>query len=76
MQRYAELHDMDFVETSAKNNKNVREAFVRLATEICEIKSQQSPQTLPGYDPNPSLSLGRDTHLLEDAEDDNNSCSC
>ena len=51
---------MDFVECSAKNNMNVKEAFYRLVKEICELKAQQVPQTLPTYDTSPSLSLTRD----------------
>jgi len=66
LQRYADLHDMVFLETSAKNNRNVREAFVQLASEICEMKAQQSPPTLLGLDPSPSLSLTRNTIPVEE----------
>lgn len=69
---------MDFIETSAKTNMNIQEAFTRLATEICEVKSQQTPATLP-YDPNPSMSLPRNTSLLEKKSSSSSSgstCAC
>lgn len=72
-QKYADLHDMEFIETSARTNMNIQEAFVKLATEICEAKSQQMPPTLPGYDHNPSLSLPRSTTLVEK---NTGTCSC
>ncbi len=64
LQRYAELHDMDFIESSAKSNMNVKEAFLKLAKDICELKAQQAPPTFPTYDANPSLSLTRDTQPI------------
>ena len=72
VQRYSELHDMVFLETSAKNNTNVREAFAQLASEICEMKAQQSPQTLYGVDTSPSLSLSRDTKPVNEGS----GCGC
>lgn len=67
---------MDFIETSAKTNMNVREAFTRLATEICEIKAQQVPQTLPGFDPTPSMSLPRNTASILENSKSRSSCAC
>jgi len=65
LQRYAELHDMDFLESSAKSNVNVREAFVKLATDICRVKAESAPQTLPPeYEHNSSLTLTRDTQPI------------
>lgn len=75
LQRYADLHDMVFLETSAKNNRNVREAFVQLASEICEMKAQQSPPTLLGIDPSPSLSLTRNTIPVEE-DNSGGGCGC
>lgn len=72
VQRYSELHDMVFLETSAKNNTNVREAFAQLASEICDMKAQQSPQTLYGVDSSPSLSLSRDTKPVNEGS----GCGC
>lgn len=72
VQRYSELHDMVFLETSAKNNKNVREAFAQLASEICDMKAQQSPQTLYGVESSPSLSLSRDTKPVNEGS----GCGC
>ena len=62
---------MEFIETSAKTNKNVQEAFVKLASEICELKSQQIPATLTGYDPTLSLSL-----TTPIGAKDNSTCAC
>ena len=75
LQKYADLHDMDFIETSAKTNMNIQEAFTRLATEICEVKAQQVPAALP-YDPNPSLSLPRNTAPLEKNRSSSSGSTC
>ena len=64
---------MDFIETSAKGNRNVREAFVKLATEICELKAQQAPQTLPVYEEASSLSLTRDSRPVDK---ESSGCAC
>ena len=72
LQKYADLHDMEFIETSAKTNYNIQEAFVRLASEICELKSQQAPSA--GYETCPSLSLPRSNALID--SDKNDSCMC
>lgn len=50
---------MEFIETSAKKNVNIQEAFRRLAMQICHVKAQQMPSILPGSDPAPSMSLPR-----------------
>ncbi len=55
---------MDFIESSAKSNMNVKEAFLKLAKDICELKAQQAPPTFPMYDTNQSLSLTRDTQPI------------
>ena len=34
LQRYAELHEMKFVQSSAKDNSNIREIFTDLAANI------------------------------------------
>ena len=72
LQRYAELHDMEFMETSAKMNKNVREAFTRLASEICELRAQQAPLS-SGGDTGPNMSLARNTKPLRE---EGGSCYC
>ena len=72
-QRYADMHEMAFIETSAKTNMNVKDAFYKLAREICELKAQQSPPVLRGYDHTPSLSLARNTQPVYKAE---SKCSC
>ena len=48
---------MVFLEASAKNNQNVKESFLHLAREICEIKAQQQPQTFPNTELTPSIKL-------------------
>lgn len=74
LQKYADLHDMEFIETSAKTNMNIQEAFFKLASEICEVKAQQVPPTLPGYDNHQSISLPRNTTLVENKS--SSGCSC
>lgn len=71
--KYADLHDMEFIETSAKTNMNIQESFIRLASEICEVKAQQAPPTLSNHDPNPSMSIPRNTLRLERRD---SSCPC
>ena len=68
---------MEFIEASAKQNTNIQEAFARLAKEICEVKSQQQPATLPANeaDMTPSFSLGHSTIALHN-DDHSSSCSC
>lgn len=75
-QRYADLHDMVFLEASAKNNKNVKEGFLHLAREICEIKAQQQPQTLPNTDLTPSIKLKQSHPVERDSHSDGGGCSC
>ena len=68
---------MEFIETSAKTNMNIQEAFVKLASEICEVKAQQAPPTLPGYDQATSLSLPRNTRPMERNKSSSSSgCPC
>lgn len=76
VQRYADLHDMEFIEASAKKNTNIQEAFAKLAKEICEVKAQQQP-TISAHeaDLTPSFTLGQSTIPLND-EERNGSCSC
>ena len=77
LQRYADLHDMDFIEASAKKNTNIQEAFAKLAKEICVVKAQQQPSTIYPHeaDLTPSFTLGQSTIPLEDDEQ-GSSCSC
>lgn len=63
---------MEFLEASAKDNRNVKEAFYRLATEICRIKTQQSLRQ-GGLNDTPSLALSDSARLTEREPD---SCSC
>ena len=65
---------MEFIESSAKSNMNVKEAFLKLITDICELKAQQAPPTLPVYD-NSSLSLAHDSEPLG-KEVSGGKCSC
>ena len=68
---------MVFLEVSAKNNKNVKESFLHLAREICEIKAQQQPQTLPTTaDFTPSIKLKKSHPVEPDRQDDGGGCSC
>ena len=55
------MHDMEFLEASAKTSKNVKETFFRLAADICELKSQQMTQPLVDTENHPSLSMASDT---------------
>lgn len=71
--KYADLHDMEFIETSAKTNMNIQEAFIKLASEICEVKAQQVLPTLPGYAP--SVSLPRNTTLVT-GNNGSSGCPC
>ena len=68
---------MEFIEASAKQNSNIQEVFARLAKEICEVKSQQQPNTLPANeaDLTPSFSLGHNSVALHN-DDQSSSCSC
>ena len=78
LQRYADLHDMEFVEASAKKNTNIQEAFAKLAKEICEVKAQQQPTTITPHeaDLTPSFTLGHSTIPLHDDDQQGSSCSC
>ena len=78
-QRYAELHDMLFLEASAKNNHNVRECFLHLAREICELKAQQQPQTFPNADLTPSIKLKQSYPVERESQKEGGGgggCSC
>eukprot|EP00731_Ephydatia_muelleri_P032102 Em0023g609a len=75
LQRYAEFHDMEFLEASAKDNRNVEEAFYRLATDICKVKSQQSVKHGGDLGDAPSMSLSNSARLAE-REREPDSCSC
>ncbi len=77
LQRYADLHDMEFIEASAKKNTNIQEAFAKLAKEICEIKEQQQPSIISPReaDLTPSFTLGQSTIPLSD-DQQGSSCSC
>ncbi|CAI8008889.1 Ras-related protein Rab-1A [Geodia barretti] len=76
--RYAELHDMLFLEASAKNNHNVRECFLHLAREICELKAQQQPQTFPNADLTPSIKLKQSYPVERESQKEGGGggCSC
>ena len=63
---------MVFMETSAKTNRNIREAFTQLALEICELRAQQSP-LLSGGDAGPNMSLARNTKPIKE---DGGACFC
>lgn len=65
---------MDFIESSAKSNMNVKEAFLKLVKDICELKAQQVPTILPILD-NSSLSLARDSQPMS-KEVSSGGCSC
>jgi small GTP-binding protein len=73
--RYADLHDMLFLEASAKKNKNVQESFLHLAHEICELKAQQQPQVFPNSDLTPSIKL-QPSHPVQRDSGGSGSCSC
>ncbi len=64
---------MDFIESSAKSNMNVKESFLKLVKDICELKAQQAPPVLPIYE-NSSLSLARDTQPI--AKEVSGGCGC
>ena len=66
---------MLFLEASAKNNHNVRESFLHLAREICEIKAQQQPQTFPTSELTPSIKLNH-SHPVESEREKEGGCSC
>ena len=42
LQTFADVHNIPFLETSAKHNENVEEAFLTMVTQI--MKSQQAEQ--------------------------------
>ena len=63
---------MEFLEASAKDNRNVKEAFYKLATEICQVKLQQSIKHGLATDL-PSMSMSGSVRL-QDSE--RNSCTC
>ena len=68
---------MLFLESSAKNNHNVKECFLHLAREICELKAQQQPQTFPNADLTPSIKLKQSYPVERDShKGGGGGCSC
>ena len=65
---------MEFLEASAKDNRNVREAFYRLAAEICRVKAQQQSVRHAPFADHPSISLSDSTRKPVDTEPE--SCGC
>ena len=56
---------MEFMEASAKTNRNVKEAFTQLASEIRELRAQQAPLS-SGGDNGPNMSLARNTKPVKE----------
>ena len=75
LQRYADLHNMVFVEASAKNNQNVQECFLHLAREICKIKAQNQLQVFANTDLTPSIKL-KQSRKIERDTGRKGGCSC
>ena len=65
--------DMPYIETSAKNNTNVHEAFDRLATDILNILEEAKLTKIP-MEYKPQIEKGVD--LLEMDENKEKKCAC
>ena len=76
LQRFADLHDMSFIEASARHNLYVAEVFYTLAQQMCELKMQRMPTQIPHQnDQDPSIRIPTVDDIVQ-SDSKSSSCTC